>query len=355
MQNARGRPGIRPRSRHVDPAMAFYEAAFFDSGIRYDDIATAIPHKKGRIMAGNPIPDLRDDLLSLAEDMADGLQTHQVAIGIAQNTETVVRAAITSLRTTEADAGMAKDQRQAAADAVEAADAAAYEFIGKARGVLAQFLGNRWNAAWEPTGFPDQSTAVPRTQEKRLNLCASLKIYFTSVPAHAVPALGVTAALADAAFTALSDARDALAQKTADQTTKLQLRDVAERNLRKRVRGCIEELYTLLADADGRWHAFGLNMPADPDTPEAVASLTLTANMAGKVVVAWPRARRATRYRIFTKVLTVDPEFVNVETVHDLEFMLTGLPSGQTLQVYVVAANDAGEAPASPTEQIVIP
>ena len=59
--------------------------------------------------------------------------------------------------------------------------------------------------------------------------------------------------------------------------------------------------------------------------------------------------------RLFKQVLTVDVAPVNVETVHDLEVVLDGLPTGQTVKVYVVAANDAGEAPASPTEQIVIP
>ena len=46
-------------------------------------------------------------------------------------------------------------------------------------------------ASPNPTGFPDQSTGVPRTQEKRMNLCAALKIYFTNVPGHEVAALGV--------------------------------------------------------------------------------------------------------------------------------------------------------------------
>lgn len=306
-------------------------------------------------MAGNPVPDLQDELLALCEDMADGCHNHEVAIGLNNNQEADVRADILALRNAEAAFGTAKDQRQIAMDALQEVDEAAREFLLAARGVLAQFLGNRWSTAWEPTGWPGQSTAVPSSQEKRLNLCASLKIYFTNVPAHAVPALGVTAALADAQFAAISNGRDVLGMKEQAQTTAKVARDAALRALRLRARNLIAELNQFLADDDPRWHAFGLNMPADPDTPEAVASLTLTANMAGKVVVAWPRARRATRYRVFTKILTVDPEFVNVETVHDLEVMLVGLPSGQTMQVYVVAANDAGEAPASPTEEIVIP
>jgi hypothetical protein len=335
--------------------MPYYETINYDSGAFYAESSAALLKKKGTRMAGNPVPDLQDDLLALAEDMADGCHNHEVAIGLNNNKEADVRADILALRNTEAAFGTAKDNRQDAMDALQAAEETAADFLAKARKVLSTFLGNSWSAQWEPTGWPDQSTAVPRSQEKRMNLCASLKIYFTNVPAHEVAALGVTAAAADAQFTAISNGRDALAMKEQAQATAKVARDAAQRNLRLRVRNLIGELNQFLADDDPRWHAFGLNMPADPDTPEAVVSLTLTANMAGKVVVTWLRARRATRYRIFTKIVNVDPEFVNVETVHDLEFMLTGLPSGQTLQVYIIAANDAGEAPASPTEEIVIP
>lgn len=306
-------------------------------------------------MAGNSVPDSQDDLLALAEDMADGCHNHEVAIGLMHNKEADMRASITALRNAESAFGTAKDNRQEAMDVLQAADAAAAIFLGKARKVLQSFLTNFWSAQWEPTGWPDQSTAVPSSQEKRLNLCASLKIYFTNVPAHEVAALGVTAALAQTNFQAISNGRDALAMKEQAQASAKQARDIALKNLRKRVRGLTNELADLIEEDDARWHAFGLNMPSDPDTPEAVEAVSLAANMAGKVVVTWPRARRATRYRIFAQVLTVDADFVNVETVHDREAMLESLPSGKTLKVKIIAANDAGEAPASPIAQIAVP
>jgi hypothetical protein len=125
--------------------------------------------------------------------------------------------------------------------------------------------------------------------------------------------------------------------------------------LRKRVRGLITELDTLLSDDDARWHEFGLSRPSDPDTPERVEGLELTPNLPGKVMARWDRAPRASRYRIFKQVLTVDPEPVNVETVHDTQFMLEGLHSGKTVRIHVISANDAGEAPASETVDVVIP
>ena len=188
-----------------------------------------------------------------------------------------------------------------------------------------------------------------------MNLCASLKIYFTNVPVHEVAALGVTAALADTRFGALSDGRDAVEHKTREQGVKKDARDAALLTMRKRVHGLIEELGTLLADNDRRWHAFGLSMPADPDTPEAVESLTLTAGTAGVIVASWPRAVRATRYRPFVQIVGVDTEFAAREAVHDMTVNLAGFTTGQTVKVYIVAANDAGEAQPGPTQQIVVP
>ena len=305
-------------------------------------------------MAGNPVPINEDELLALAEDIADGCHNHEVAIGILQNKETEIRGAITALRNAEAGFGTAKSNRQVTMDALQAADALATEFLGAARKVLTNFLGNFWSTAWEPTGFPDMSTAVPKTQEQRMNLCASLKIYFTNVPAQEVAALGVTAALADTRFQALSSARDALDIKDELKEAAKQARDAALKNLRKRVRGLIGELETLLEDTDPRWHAFGLSMPSDPDTPEPVESLTLTAGTPGVIVAHWPRAMRATRYRPFVQV-GANPDFVARDAVHDLTVNLTGFTTGQTVKVYIVAANDAGEAQESPTEQIVVP
>lgn len=216
-------------------------------------------------------------------------------------------------------------------------------------------VGDTWSAAWEATGFPGQSTAVPGRQEERLNLCASLQAYFTAHAAQESAQFGVTAALAGARFTALSDARDDVDAKTAAVTTKAQAGQATLKNLRKRVRGLIDELNTLLEADDPRWHEFGLSMPSDPDTPEAVENLVLTPNMAGKVFATWERATRATRYRVFQQVLTVDAEPMNVETVHDLQFMLAGLPTGKTVRVFIIAANDAGEAPAGAAVEAVIP
>ncbi len=335
--------------------MARYGLDFYDSGIRYDEAINPNPKKKGRRMASNPTPPNPDDLLALAEDMADGLHDLEVSVGVKQNTEAVMRGAVAAYRTAESQFGAAKSARGVADAAVETADEDAKTFLKAAKKVLAHYLGDSWNVAWEATGFPDQSTAIPGSAEKRMNLCASLKTYFANTPAQESVQFGVTSALAEANFDAVSDARDDFDSKDSAVTVKDQALTTALKNLKKRVRGLITELETLLAEDDARWHEFGLSRPSDPDTPEKVTNLVLTPGLAGQMMAKWKRAPRAGRYRVYKQVLTVDADPVNVVTVHDLETMLEGLPSGKTVKVFIVAANDAGEAPASASVEAVVP
>jgi hypothetical protein len=58
---------------------------------------------------------------------------------------------------------------------------------------------------------------------------------------------------------------------------------------------------------------------------------------------------------VYQQIVGVDPEFENRDTIREEELLLTNLPSGQTVKVYVVSANDAGEAGDSPEAQMVVP
>ncbi|MCX6899802.1 MAG: hypothetical protein NT105_14025 [Verrucomicrobia bacterium] len=306
-------------------------------------------------MAGNPVSENDDEALAMAEDVADGLHDIGATLGVTGVTEALTRAAITLCHDADNGLGNAKDARQVASDGLQTADDSARAFVAAAKSVLAGFLGNRWNARWEPTGFPNESTAVPEMQEERMNLCRSLKDYFTANPTREFAALNVTAAIADARYTALSDARQLLAQKDTDQGNKMKARDAAYDALRKLLRSFITDLKRFLADDDERWHTFNLSAPSDPVTPEPVESLTLAPGLPGKIVASWPRAPRATRYRPFVQIVGVDEEAVARDAVHDLTVDLDGFTTGQTVKVYIVAANDDGEAPASETKEILVP
>jgi hypothetical protein len=265
-------------------------------------------------MASNQLPKGLDPLLTLGEDLADGLHAHETKVGVKLNPEAAVRAGTAALRAAEARLQTARADRKTLVTAQTVADSNGRAFLGKARKAIALHLGDRWSAAWLPTGFPNQSTAVPDTLPARQELLAKLKAHFTATPAHQLPDQGVTAAQADALFQALSDARAADAEKEADVGTKKLARDTAEAALRTRLSNAMAELGQLLASDDPRWQAFGLNMPGDPDTPERVEGMVVTPTVPGTLYVDWADARRAERYRVWLQIVGTDAEFRNVVT-----------------------------------------
>lgn len=306
-------------------------------------------------MASNQLPDSPQDLFTLGEDMADGLHAHEAAIGIKQNTEAAVRADLSAAIAAQAGHVAAQTAKVALSTGVTVADSNVKAYIGTARNVLATFLGNGYSQAWEATGFPDNSTAVPGTQAKRQALLQSLQIYFTAHPAQENAPLNITAARAGVLFTALSDARSAAAEGDTDAGQKKNSRDGLVSLLRVRLGGLVAELGQLLDDTDPLWLAFGLNEPGATNLPDVADSLVLTAGTAGTVLADWSDASRATRYRVFKQVVGVDATFVSAATVTDSDYTFTGLTAGQTLKVEIIAANDAGQAQPSVVAEIVVP
>jgi hypothetical protein len=307
-------------------------------------------------MGANLLPKSLDELFTLAEDMADGLHTHEVAVGVKQNLEAAVRAALTDCQTRQTAFITSKGTKKGKTNDQTIADSNAKAFIGKARNVLVPYLGVTWSDDWAPTGFPNQSTAVPPTLAERQALLTSLQAYFTANAAKENAPLGVTAANAGTLFTALSDARSAVNQALTDFNQKKTDRDTSERALRKRMRGLIEELTQLLDELDPRWYAFGLVPPGAPDTPDQPTGLVLSAGPPGTVYADWADAPRATGYRVETQLVGVDPDFQLFTSVSDSDATLTGLPSGATLNVRLIATNDQGDAsPPSDVAQIVVP
>ncbi|MEO6751345.1 MAG: fibronectin type III domain-containing protein [Chthoniobacteraceae bacterium] len=305
-------------------------------------------------MSSNPTPDNNDILRALADRIADGCHTYEVAIGIKQNTEAAIRAAIATLTTAELQVGLKKQAVDTASTAVKAADDAGTETLTGCKLRLAQKLGQRWSAAWEPTGFPSQSTAVPGSADARFTLLADLKAYFTAVPANESVDMGATAATCDAAWTALSNARQTSADADSAQTVAFNNRATATDGMRKRVRGLINELGDLIPDDDARYEAFGLSIPANPSAPDPVASVTAAALGNGRFEVSWPYATRAIRYRVETFIMAVDTEWQGKGSFKDLEAILKSFTAAQTVKVRVIAGNDGGDAAPSPEASVIV-
>lgn len=307
-------------------------------------------------MADNSLPKNLDALFTLAEDMADGLNAHAVALGILQNTEAKVRADLLAATTAQTNYGNAQTAKIGLTTTQTVADSNAKAFIGVTRDVLAVTLGGQWSQLWEATGFPNQSLAIPAKMGDRQALLAALQAYLTANPTQENAPLGVTATLAGTRFTALSDARSAVNAGLVDSGQKKALRDTAETGLRTRMRGTIDELVQLLDDLDPRWYAFGLIPPGLSDQPDQPADLVLTAGPPGTVLADCSDAARAVAYRFYKQVVGVDPDFILAVTVSESNATLTGLPSGATVKIQVIAVNaDGDESPPSETQQIVVP
>lgn len=236
-------------------------------------------------MASNRLPDKRDRLFALGDDICDGLHQYEAAIDIKQNTEAVVRPALAAARAAEAAFGDAQVAKKTANATLTSADNAAKVFITNARKRLSKFFGESYSTEWGAAGWPDNSIAMPSTQDDRFNLVNSLKTYFTNHAAHESADMDATAAIADSTYTALSNARTTLAQKITDNGNAKKARDAAEANLRKRMNGVIGELEILISDDDERWHGFGLSRPADEETPEAPSFTTALGSSAGALLV----------------------------------------------------------------------
>jgi len=338
-----------------------WDEGFWDEGTWDDPGPSAsglLPQPKRKLnrrtMASNPTPDDNDLLQALAEDLADGNHLHEVAIGIKQNTEAVIRVAndgLTAAAQAYAAARLLVNERYTT---LQGADQTGKNVLKGCKLRFAKLYGSFYNAQWQATGWPVGSTTVPDLQDVRFTLLNSLKVWFTANPAAESADMDATAALCAASHTSISNARAAVNQAESAVSTAKAAAESAARTLRKRVRGLIDELGTVLAEDDVRWADYGLNVPANPVAPAPIASVTLTASGNGKVFVEWSYATRMTGTRLLTRRVGTDDEFQNAGPVDGLEKMLSGFTPGITLQVKAIAYNDGGDAPDSPVAEVVV-
>lgn len=305
-------------------------------------------------MAENQIPKKLSELFSFTDQIADGSGLLGVTLGMVHNTETLVRADLLAAETASDLYNQARAAKLGLTAAQGTADANGRTYIATSRNVIASFLGGEWTQVWEPTGFPNQSTAIPSTIAERQTLLNSLKLYFTANPTQEVAALNVTAARANTLFNALSDARSAVNTGLVLIGQRMAVRQTTEPALRKRLSDTIAELAMKMSPLDPRWQNFGLNMPGDVSTPDVPDAPILTTAGPGRVFADWADAARALRYHVWKQVVGVDADFINVMTVTDSEAMLPDLPTGATVKVRITAVNDAGQSQPSDSVQIVV-
>jgi hypothetical protein len=302
----------------------------------------------------NTLPQKLDRLFSQAEDMADGCNAHEVALGLQQNKELNMRTDLAAARAADNTYQAAKTGKLNAVQAQTTADRNASAFIMLARDVLKPHLGTTWSQMWAEAGFVGGSLSVPDALAERMALLMSLNMYFTAHNAQEVASAGVTHGAAFDLHTAFSAARSTVNACRADVGVKKASRDTAVKALRTRMRGLITELTQLLPGDDARWNAFALNMPDAVGIPEVPDGLTVIGGGTGHLLANWESAPLADRYRVFKKVTGVDSDYVLATTVTDTESNLNTFTPGQIVRVRIVAVNDAGvSVPSNSVEQTV--
>ena len=360
-----------PNARWSDPSYVLEPG---DPGYVNTSPATgANPNKKGnRTM--NETPENQRVLLAVAKKIRAGAATLQDVIGLHHHRDTTLTTAILKLEgdPTAAPGSNAnkgsqlvyKSCEDAAKDARSAlkalSDGTVKNLLSAYRDVLERIHGKKHNAGWAAAGFTDV-VSVPREHDKRQSLLAAMRSYLAanagyeaSLPQPGGTPLAVTAAAALALGTTFQAAFDLINSSEAEQANCKNARDADKKGLFDEVSGTIKELNGLLAADDPRWENFGLNIPANPNPPEPVTAVTLTAVGTGREELAWTAATRATYYRLFVKVDGVDTDFRFLKRDSDLDHTLTDLTPGTTISAYVIAANPGGEAIASPTVTKVV-
>ncbi len=308
-------------------------------------------------MASNPTPDPLGELIASGEDLCDGLNQHAAALGITHNTFALSRADLDALIATQAALVASQGRQPAAYAALRTADSNGKGFIAAAIKVLSISLGDAWSDAWLPTGLPDNIVGIPSTQDARYAAVGGLKAYFTANPGMEVTAtnITVTAAAADARYTAITAARKAVNNALKDAKEKLLARDSAREAFRKRYRNTVDEITALPLEAeDPRWYDFGLNRPADSAQPGQPANVHVSALGNGRVLVQVDGARRANSFNYYRQITGVDAAPVKLLNTPGTQQTIEGLPAGASVAFTVTGVNDAGEGQPSEAVGVVI-
>ena len=314
---------------------------------------TKKPKKKRNYMASNATPIRLDELLAAGEDLCDGIAQHAVAIGLKQNTLALARADLDSLILAQTLLVAAQGAEPTASTAHRVADSNGKGFIARAIKVLSIALGNDWSDEWLATGLPDNRVAIPLTQDARFTALLGLKGYFTANPGRENAALDLTAAIAEALHTAISNARQGVANAQSNSKAKLIARDAAKEAFKQRYRGTISELEQLLDEEDPKWYDFGLNRPADPATPGVPSNVSPSALGGGRVLVQFEPGRRSNSSSVYLKK-PADAEPVKVINTEGTQHTIEGLPVGQSVAITVTGVNDAGEGQPSEPVSVVV-
>jgi hypothetical protein len=295
----------------------------------------------------NELPDAQSKLWSLATDMSDGLKDHDP--GVAQNTGSKLDADLKTAKETQdtyEKAGKAEDGATTARNVANSNAKAALALTKRQLGDVPGALTDIWKG---------KSTEIPDNLPDRITLLERAADYLKVHPDDEVEKKGFTEIKIRDAFTALQKARTDLNKAVQSRVDTKTARDAADKALRRRIRGLIDELANpgLFSPDDDRWFAFGLLPPAGVQRPGiAPDNITLRKIGPGTWLVAWSSTPRAQSYRPFYKVEPSDAAWIELPLQSDLDTLLENLPTTGTLKFQVQAHNAAGDSSKSEVAEV---
>jgi hypothetical protein len=212
-------------------------------------------------MAQNTLPSEVDELVQLAETMADALERHGPWLRMMEMNPAEFREALETLRRSETVFATLRSEKAAAGKWMSSADQAMIEWLGKARLAVMLARGARWSEAWFDAGFIHGSTDVPKAMAPRIELARRVVDFFARNPQFGVAHANVTATYGRKAYDDAVGAQRIRRQLVSECINTKKLRDDAEQNLRRRMGQVVRMLGASIKPNDARWFAFGLSQP----------------------------------------------------------------------------------------------
>jgi hypothetical protein len=212
-------------------------------------------------MGQNTLPSGINDLLLLAERIAQGLETYGPWLEITQIPADEFRRISDEAGKAETAWSAAMSAKRYSQTRMAAADEALDAWLEKARLVMLLARGAKWSQRWIETGFTHRGRNVPKDIERRIALARRVVIFLALHPTFGVPFADVTAACGRSIYERMVQARAARDVAVTDCMSKKRQRDAAESVLRRTMRQVILILGATIAPTDPRWLAFGLNQP----------------------------------------------------------------------------------------------
>ncbi len=292
-------------------------------------------------------------LVAAGNLVSAGAATHAAGLGLVVATKPLVDADVLGLTNLSASFLQAKHTLRGLRTVHNLKRKDVYDLSFVVRDSLKRSFGRSYNVQWEGTGFTS-TLNVPQSAARLEELLRSLGTFLTSNPQHEVEDVA-TAALVEAALTALSTARAAVTVQRGAVRTLLGTRKQKEKVVRSRLRGVVEELKRVIGPIDGRWDAFGLNQPGLQQVPGRPGKVIVVLQAGGAAAVKWQKTPRAEYYRLWLKVIGVDQEAIPVGSPTDVDFMIETMPSASQVEVSVSAINNGGESARSEVVVVIIP